>query len=120
MSGRQSLWRTFPVIGFLVSEWQAWREEPSLPHFRLAPGPQDGSKLSPYPIDMWPLLALPYGTLDEAGIFYSEVYWEVPPSYHPHNIAPYAPTHWKAYIKTSYNRDKHALLIPTPSPCRPA
>ncbi len=111
MSGRQSLWRTFPVIGFLVSEWQAWREEPSLPHFRLAPGPQDGSKLSPYPIDMWPLLALPYGTLDEAGVFYAEAYGQFPAAYHPTNVAQYALAQWNAYLTTGDERHRQAFMI---------
>lgn len=111
MSGHLSLWCALTVIGFLVSEWQVWREEVALPHFRLAPMPQDASELSPYPIDMWPLLALPYGTLDEAGVFYSEAHGPFPAAYHPTDIAQYALARWNAYLATGDEQHRQAFMI---------
>ena len=111
MSEHRSLWHTLPIIGFLVSEWLIWREELALPHFRLAPVPQDGSELSPYPIDMWPLLALPYGTLDEAGVFYAEAFGPFPAAYHPTNIAQYALAQWNAYLTTGDEQHKQAFMV---------
>jgi hypothetical protein len=111
MSGRQSLWRTLPMIGFLVSEWRVWCEELVLPYFRLAPMLQDGSELSLYPVDMWPLLALPYGTLDDAGVHYAMADGKFPASYHPTNIAQYALAHWNAYLTTRDEQHRQAFMI---------
>src|SRR5690242_3022937 len=69
MSGQsrgQAFWYALPFIGFIASEWQLWREEQTKPCYGLASMPEGVSTLSPYPLDMWPLLALPHGTLDEA------------------------------------------------------
>lgn len=111
MSGHQSLWRPFPLIGFLVSEWQVWREEQTVPHFLLAPMPQDGSGLPPYPIDMWPLLALPYGSLDDAGVHYAKADGKFPAAYQPTNIAQYALAQWNAYLVTGDEKHRQAFMI---------
>src|SRR5579859_4369629 len=93
-------WRTLPVVNFFVSEWQAWREEQTKPGYRLASIPSDASKLFPYPIDMWPLLALPHGTLDETGVPYNAPTRVYPAAYHPTTIAQYALAQWNAYLAT--------------------
>src|SRR2546421_511503 len=67
----QSLWRALPFIGFIVSEWWAWHEEQAKPRYDLTAIPDYASELPPYPIDMWPLLALPFGALDESGVPYN-------------------------------------------------
>ncbi len=109
MSG--DLWHTLPFIGFLISEWQVWREEQLEPHFRLVPMPQDASALPPYPIDMWPLLALPYGTLDRAGVFYAAADGSFPAAYHPTNIAQYALAQWNAFLTTGDGKHRQAFMI---------
>jgi heparosan-N-sulfate-glucuronate 5-epimerase len=104
------IWRRLPIIGFLASEWQTWREEQMRPCYGLTPEPPDGSELSPYPIDMWPLLALPFGILDETGVLYSNRYKGYPPVYHPTAIAQYALARWNVYLATGDEQDRQAFM----------
>src|SRR5438067_1543966 len=105
-----SIWRSLPIIGFLASEWQDWREEEGKPCYGLTPRPPDGTELSPYPIDMWPLLALPSGTLDETGVLYCNRSKWYPPAYHPTPIAQYALACWNAYLATGDEKDRQAFM----------
>jgi heparosan-N-sulfate-glucuronate 5-epimerase len=105
-----SIWNRLPIISFLVSEWQGWHEEQLRPRYGLTPAPLAGSQLLPYPIDMWPLLALPYGTLDEAGVLYSNRHKRYPPAYHPTAIAQYALARWNAYLATGDEQDREAFM----------
>jgi len=105
-----STWHSLPIIGFLVSEWQFWRAEQTRPCYGLAPMPHDASELPPYPIDMWPLMALPYGILDEAGVPYNGPREYPPPVYHPTTIAQYALTQWNAYLATGDEKYRQAFI----------
>src|SRR5690242_14301599 len=105
-----SIWHKIPIIGFLASEWQDWHEEQQRPCYGLTPMPPEGSKLSPYPIDMWPLLALPYGTLDETGVLYGNRHKRYPPAYHPTGIAQYALARWNAYLTAGDEKDRQAFM----------
>lgn len=108
---RQSLWLALPLISFIASEWQAWREEQTQPCYRLASLPHDASKLPPYPLDMKPLLALPLGTLDEAGVPYNAATKKYPAAYHPTTIAQYALAHWNTYLATGDEKHGQAFMI---------
>lgn len=111
LSRRQSLYRTLPVIGIFVWEWEVWRKYWTQPLYRLASIPDDTSGLPPYPIDMWPLLVYPDGPLDEAGVLYTSQTELFPASYQPTNIAQYALANWNAYLTTGEEKHKQAFLI---------
>jgi hypothetical protein len=60
---------------------------------------------------MWPLLSLPFGTLDEAGVPYNDAeLGGYPAMYHPTTIAQYALAHWNAYIGTEDKKHRHAFM----------
>jgi hypothetical protein len=105
-----TIWHRLPIIGFLASEWQAWHEEQVKPCYGLTPRPPDGTELAPYPIDMWPLLALPSGTLDETGVLYCNRSKRFPPAYHPTPIAQYALARWNVYLATGDEKDRQAFM----------
>ncbi len=106
----QSVWRAIPIIGFFVSEWLLWRKEQMKPCYRLAPMPDDASELSPYPLDMEPLLALPHGTLDEEGVPYNASTGLYPAAYVPTTIAQYGLANWNAYLVTKDERHRQAFM----------
>jgi len=61
---------------------------------------------------MWPLLNLPFGTLDEEGILYNDApIGEYPAAYNPTTIAQYALAHWNAYLATGDEKHKQAFMI---------
>src|ERR1700757_1142605 len=92
--------RALPLIGYIVSEWQLWHAERTASCYALAPMSKDSSELLPYAIDMWPVLSLPFGVLDEAGVPYTRATTMFPAGYHPTDIAQYALAHWNAYLST--------------------
>ncbi len=106
-----SFWHCLPIIGFLVSEWQVWREEQTRPRYGLAALPPNRSQLPPYPIDMWPLLAVPYGMLDEAGVPFSVATRRYPAGYYATPIAQYGLAQWNAYLATGEEKHRQAFLI---------
>lgn len=107
---RQSIWNTLPLIGFIVSEWQTLHVEQTRLCYSLAPMSLGTSKLPPYPIDMWPLLSLPLGPLDEAGVpFYALN--DLPNGYYATVIAQYALAQWNAYLKTGDEESKKSFII---------
>ena len=89
---------TFPLIGPYVLKWRNWLRHERQPHYCLAPVKHSVTEFPPYAIDMWPLLALPFGTLDEDGVPYNEGLMGYPATYHPTAIAQYALAHWNACI----------------------
>jgi heparosan-N-sulfate-glucuronate 5-epimerase len=105
-----SIWRRLPIIGLLAAEWQAWREEQVRPCYGLTTGLPDNSELSPYPIDMWPLLALPFGSPDEAGVLYCDRATRYPACYHPTAIAQYALARWNSYLAMGDEKDRQAFM----------
>ncbi len=107
----KSLWQALPLVGFFISEWRVWREEQMQACYPLAPMPEDASVLQPYPLDMWPLLALPLGTLDEVGVPYNAATQKYPATYHPTTIAQYSLAHWNAYLATGIEKHKRAFMI---------
>jgi heparosan-N-sulfate-glucuronate 5-epimerase len=110
---QQSFRRAFkawPVIGFFVAEWQLWRKEQTRLCYRLASLPTDDSELFPYPLDMEPLLALPYGSLDAEGIPYNESTGLYPAAYHPTTIVQYGLANWNAYLLTQDEQYKQSFL----------
>lgn len=103
-------WQPFPLIGILIAEWQDWRKEQIKPRYRLAPLTHDSTALPFYPIDMEPLLALPFGYLDQAGVLYNAPHASAPGAYHPTSIAQYALAQWNAYLTTKDERHKQEFL----------
>jgi heparosan-N-sulfate-glucuronate 5-epimerase len=107
---KRSIWETLPIASFLVSEWHCYSEERAKPHYRQATKPANALELSPYPIDMLPLLALPFGELDEAGVPYNRATKASPAAYQPTTIAQYALAHWNRYLATE-NEDHHQAFM---------
>jgi heparosan-N-sulfate-glucuronate 5-epimerase len=110
---KQSLRRrlkTLPVIGFFVAEWQIWRKEQTRPCYRLAALPANDSELLPYPLDMEPLLALPYGSLDEEGVPYNILTGTYPAAYHPTTIVQYGLANWNAYLATQDEKYRQTFM----------
>src|SRR2546423_7108038 len=114
MSGqprRRSLWLSLPIIGFIISEWQVWRQEQMQPCYRLTSMPRETPELPPYPLDMEPLLALPFGTLDEFGVPYNAPTNKSPAAYQPTTIAQYGLANWNAYLTTGDEKYREAFMI---------
>jgi heparosan-N-sulfate-glucuronate 5-epimerase len=105
------LWRPrLPVPGFFVSEWQTWQQEKLLPHYTLAPLPCETSGLLPYALNMYSLLALPFGALDEGGVLHNDATERYPAVYHPTSIAQYALACWNLYLDTGEVRYKDTFM----------
>ncbi|HLW03727.1 MAG TPA: D-glucuronyl C5-epimerase family protein [Ktedonobacterales bacterium] len=94
----QSFWRAFPITRCIASEWQVWRAEQHAPCYPLAAQPDASAGQLPYPLDLLPLLALPFGSLDDHGVPYNAAFGLYPAVYHPSTIAQYALAHWNAYL----------------------
>src|SRR5579885_1093364 len=107
---KATFWRKLPLINFIAQEWRIWREEQIKPHFRLAPAEFSG-EVSPYPIDIWPLLDLPQRTIDEHGVLYFEADDYLPGGYYATAISQYALANWNAYLSTNDEQYKRAFLI---------
>jgi hypothetical protein len=112
LTRRQSLWRTFPIVGIFLWEWEVWRKSQSQPCYQLVPKPKDTTELQPFPIDMRPLLDLPNGPLDEAGVPYFIPSGEecVTAGYHPTYVAQYALVRWNEYLRTKDEKHLQAFL----------
>lgn len=101
---------TVPPVSLFVLKWQNWRKSEKLPHYCLASVKHAVPSLPPYAIDMWPLLALPFGTLDEEGVpTYDAQGYSA--KFHPTVIAQYALAHWNAYIATGDHKHREAFII---------
>jgi glycosyltransferase involved in cell wall biosynthesis len=83
-----------------LSEWRLWRKDRTTPHYRLANTPPDYQQAPVYPIDMSPLLELPFGRLDAAGVLYNEPDGKSRGAYQPTSIAQYALANWNRYLET--------------------
>ncbi len=101
---------TVPLLSLFIYKWQNWLRSERKPHYNLAPMKYTESAFPPYAIDMWPLLALPFGTLDEAGVPSYDVQG-YPAKHHPTVIAQYALAHWNAYIATEDQKHREAFMI---------
>jgi hypothetical protein len=110
-SRRQMFWRTLPLIGLFVWEWEAWHKERTQPCYRLWPRLQVGSQLLPYPIDMWPLMDLPGQILDATGVLYTLSTDMFPGIYHPTDIAQYALVNWNTYVTTMAEKYRQTFMI---------
>lgn len=106
----RSLWRTFPLPGFWRAEWELWHQQQSQPRYTLAALEQEHT-FPLYPVDMSPLLALPYGCLDEHGVPYNTRNAGYPPAYQPTTIAQYALAQWNAYLTSGDERCREAFLL---------
>lgn len=103
------LLRRLSIIGSLSSATQNWRKGRATPCYRQMKVIQACSSLLPYPIDMYPLLALPLDTLDEAKIPNNTVSSTSRVINHPMRIAQYALAHWNAYLASG--RDEHKEIF---------
>jgi glycosyltransferase involved in cell wall biosynthesis len=81
-----------------------------MPHYGLAFAPPDYNALPTYPIDLSPLLAMPFGGLDETGVLYNAPTHEHPGSYQPTSIAQFALAHWNAYLETENHTHMETFL----------
>jgi heparosan-N-sulfate-glucuronate 5-epimerase len=107
MSG---FWRSLPVIRLLVAEWRLWRTEQTTPCFRLADVDAAPAGLPAYPLDLAPLLALPFGSLDEQGVPFNAPIGSYPAAYHPTTIAQYALAHWNAYLASGDEANREGFM----------
>ncbi len=103
-------WQTLPLIHLLIAEWQDWRKERTKPRYRLAPLAHDSSGLPFYPIDMEPLLTMPFGYLDQAGVLYNAPNASASGAYQPTSIAQFALAQWDAYLTTRDEQHKQVFL----------
>ena len=108
---RRPFWHRLPLLGNLIWLWQNWREERATPCYRRMGKGDARPDLLPYPIDMSPLLALPFGTLDETGVLYNAPAGDIPAAYHPTSIAQYALAHWNTYLVNGAHEHKEAFMI---------
>lgn len=108
---RRSFWLALPLIGFIITEWQVWRREQMQPFYQLTKTRQEACELPPYPLDMEPLLALPFGTLDEFGVPYNAPSKKYPAVYQPTTIAQYGLANWNAFLSTGDEQYKEAFMI---------
>ena len=104
-------WQKLPLVCLLVSEWDRWQHERKQPHYHLAGLVPAIPDLLPYAVDMAPLLALPFGVLDEVGVLYNSSMRGYPAAYHPTSIAQYALARWNAYLDTGDEQHKNAFLV---------
>lgn len=104
------LWQEVLVLGFFVSEWQTWQQDRMLPHYCQASMARVISKLTPYALNMYSLLALPFGILDEAGVLYNYATKSYPAAYHPTSIAQYALAQWNMYLDTGDEKCRDAFM----------
>jgi O-antigen/teichoic acid export membrane protein/glycosyltransferase involved in cell wall biosynthesis len=100
------------VLGAVGRDWQLWRAEERQPRYSLAPA-GDAGPLTPYPIDMAPLLALPFGSLDDEGVLRNAATIMGPETYQPTSIAQYALAHWNAYLATGDSGHRDGFLAQT-------
>lgn len=105
------VWQALPVINIFITEWQAWLKELTKCRYRLALAAYDSSGLPFYPIDMAPLLAMPFGYLDQSGVIYNMPTESSPGAYQPTTIAQYALAHWNAYLDTGDVEHKKSFMI---------
>jgi heparosan-N-sulfate-glucuronate 5-epimerase len=106
-----SLFQTLPPARSIVSVWQGWCEEQKKPRYRRTTVLENSIHLPAYPLDMWPLLTLPLGTLDEVGVPYNAPTEKYPATYHPTTIAQYALAHWNSYLATEDEKHRKAFMI---------
>ncbi len=108
----QSLWCTLPLFGFFVSELRLWRQQQTQPNYQLVSKPTDATGLPPYPVDMSPMLALPYGKLDKNAVPYNiRTGGGSTAAYQPTTIAQYALAQWNTFLATEKEEHKRAFLI---------
>ncbi|HLZ59296.1 MAG TPA: D-glucuronyl C5-epimerase family protein [Ktedonosporobacter sp.] len=100
-----------PVVRTLVNIGRNWREERAKPCYRLMGVALAHPELLPYPIDMFPLLDLPFGTLDASGVLYNAPRGARPAAYQPTSIAQYALAHWDAYLMNGEDQHQQAFMI---------
>jgi glycosyltransferase involved in cell wall biosynthesis len=111
-AAKRSIIARLPLLRLVVQEWKLWRSERAKPRFRLAAAAlaKSSPELPAYPIDMSPLLALPFGVLDAEGIPYNTTNGAYGGAYQPTSIAQYALAHLNAYIETRTEDHWEAFL----------
>lgn len=93
----------------LATERRYWQNERRFKRYGVVTTGLD-ARLPPYPIDMAPLLDMPFGGLDEAGVLYNNPTHEYPGSYQPTSIAQYALAQWNAYLATGQATHRGAFM----------
>lgn len=81
-----------------------------MPQYRRVPTPPDYAALPLYPIAMDPLLAMPFGYLDENGILFNAPTVKYPGSYQPTSIAQFALAHWNRYLEAHDDSHRETFL----------
>ena len=104
-------WRSVPVIKDLLQAWRDFCKERTLPCYHLASNTAAHPELLLYPIDMSPLLSLPFGTLDKDGVLYNDLHGTVPAGYHPTSIAQFALAHWNTYLANGSHAHREAFIL---------
>lgn len=105
-----SVWTRMPIIGRLLRELAVWRQDRLMPHYQLSPTPSDYANLPMYPIQMDPLLDMPFGYLDKRGILFNAPTHKYPGSYQPTSIAQFALAHWNHYLTTGLEEHRTIFL----------
>lgn len=82
----------------LAAEYKSIQTELHRPSYPLASFTSAQTDSFPYPIDMSPLLAFPFGGLDANGVLFNERNGAFGSAYQPTSIAQFALAQWNAYL----------------------
>jgi glycosyltransferase involved in cell wall biosynthesis len=107
---RRSIVERVPGLRTLVSEVRLWREERSKPRFSLSSIAGCSAEALPYPVDMSPLLALPFGELDQQGVPYNTKNSNYGGAYQPTSIAQYGLAQWNEFLHSGGDVHREAFL----------
>lgn len=86
------------LLSRLGAEYKSIQTELHRPSYPLASFTSAQADSFPYPIDMSPLLALPFGGLDANGVLFNERNGVFGAAYQPTSIAQYALAQWNKYL----------------------
>ncbi|MDE3231541.1 MAG: hypothetical protein KGO05_16805, partial [Chloroflexota bacterium] len=99
------------VAALLSAEVKSIQTELHRPSYPLASFTSAQADAFPYPIDMSPLLAFPFGGLDEDGVLFNQRNGVFGAAYQPTSIAQYALAQWNAHIASRNPAELESFLI---------
>lgn len=99
------------VAALLTAEVKSVQTELRRPTYPLASFTSAQADAFPYPIDMSPLLAFPFGGLDEDGVLFNQRNGEFGAAYQPTSIAQYALAQWNAHLVSRNPAELESFLI---------
>ena len=99
-----------PVVTRVLAAARSLNAERTQPSFGLAAVRLHPRAALPYPIDLAPLLALPFGTLDSEGVLYNAPHGARDGAYQPTSIAQYGLAQWNAWLADERGERIEAFL----------